>query len=398
MTKRPADAPHADAGEGRRRLPVVRSTASSTPLPPLYAAWLDELIGAPTPAETDSTCEDCAMCRLPPVEERWEPSVKCCTYMPYLPNFLVGGILVDRRLRGGASVRARIEATDGITPLGAAATTPYRALYRQSRAAFGRAATLRCPHLEDDGTCGIWAYRNGVCATYFCLPVRDEVGRRFWHATRELFAELEDELAVSCLLELEVEPEVIAASLRGRDRHHEAARDELGSLGGAVAVPDRRRVWGRWIGRERELYARCFEKVSAMRWTDVSSRCGPRVSARAAAVKQAHAELVSTSLPERLRLARVQVETVRTEPLVLSLQAPGRFRGIEAEQALFDALTRFDGRTIDDVLAGLARDGVRIERATVATLVDLGILVETQGADSASGATHAPAPSTRRRR
>ena len=81
-------------------------SASDQVLPPLYARWTDELLGGPIPAETRATCLDCAMWvkegRNPAAydpftgqEISFLPSTKCCTYVPSLPNFLAGGVLLD---------------------------------------------------------------------------------------------------------------------------------------------------------------------------------------------------------------------------------------------------------------------------------------------------------------
>ena len=71
---------------------------SVEPLPHLYARWTAELLAGPIPREERATCENCAMC-APPGEEDdpqshvFDPATKCCTYVPDLPNFLVGRIL-----------------------------------------------------------------------------------------------------------------------------------------------------------------------------------------------------------------------------------------------------------------------------------------------------------------
>jgi len=62
-------------------------------LPPLYAAWMAELLPGPIPRESRATCDNCAM--LPPISERHDSGehyfsrIKCCTYVPTLRNFLV---------------------------------------------------------------------------------------------------------------------------------------------------------------------------------------------------------------------------------------------------------------------------------------------------------------------
>ena len=85
-------------------------------LPRLQAAWLAQILGAPIPAESNATCEACAMVADRPeggasLEQGFNPETKCCTYLPELWNYLVGGVLDDQDVdaRGRASVEARID-------------------------------------------------------------------------------------------------------------------------------------------------------------------------------------------------------------------------------------------------------------------------------------------------
>lgn len=114
----------------------------------------------------------------------FDPQVKCCTYLPELPNFLVGRILADEDPAlavGRATVEKRLQAGVAVTPLGLDRTPFYDLLYQHADTAFGRSHTLRCPHyIEEGGLCGIWQHRNSVCATWFCKHVRGAMGFRFW--------------------------------------------------------------------------------------------------------------------------------------------------------------------------------------------------------------------------
>jgi hypothetical protein len=145
------------------------------------------------PAETDATCQDCAMCAEPgrtplPGLAFFKPDTKCCIYVPGLRNFLVGLILQDddpRFAAGRATVEARLDARVSVTPVGISPLPVQTALYRlEGTQAFGQDRTLRCPHYLDEagGQCGIWRYRNGICATWFCKHTRGPValasGRR----------------------------------------------------------------------------------------------------------------------------------------------------------------------------------------------------------------------------
>src|SRR5215471_13758616 len=184
-------------------------------LPPLYARWIDDLLDGPIPAETRATCDDCVMCPKPgdtinPEDRFFEPSIKCCSIVPVLPNFLVGRILSGDdpdpvSLEGRASVERRIKEGVAVTPLGLEWPAMIKLLYDNSDA-FGQSQTFRCPHyVEEAGRCGIWRHRDSVCATWFCKHVRGEVGRKFWRDSLEpLLRIVEKSLAQWCVLKMDI--------------------------------------------------------------------------------------------------------------------------------------------------------------------------------------------------
>src|SRR5215470_18692050 len=97
---------------------MAAADSPNEPLPPLYAKWMAELLEGPIPRESRATCDDCAMCE--PEEEQkgpqsnyYDPTIKCCTYIPDLHNFLVGRILSDNDPAtewGRGTVEERIKA------------------------------------------------------------------------------------------------------------------------------------------------------------------------------------------------------------------------------------------------------------------------------------------------
>src|SRR6266496_960042 len=139
-----------------KQLPVI----PTSPLPPLYAAWMDDLFAAPIPSESDATCDECAMC-VGSDDERetsgtfFDPHVKCCSYVPELPNYLVGGVLSDispASELGRASMAKRLGAGVAVTPLGIGQPPAFALIYeRASASAFGQSHTLICPHFVDEG-------------------------------------------------------------------------------------------------------------------------------------------------------------------------------------------------------------------------------------------------------
>lgn len=132
---------------------------------------MGELLGGERiPAETCATCSECARWAEEDsaggVDSSFGRDTKCCTFLPRLPNFLLGRILLDRdpeSAAGHATVERRLAEQVGATPLGLGPSARHEVLYESSvlagGEAFGRARSLRCPYYLADGRCGI-AGRN----------------------------------------------------------------------------------------------------------------------------------------------------------------------------------------------------------------------------------------------
>ncbi len=366
-----------------------RWTAPST-LPPLYARWIDELLSGPLPSETEATCERCAM--LPPAGTAaastlfFDAETKCCTYVPALPNFLVGRILDDpdpALAQGRATVETRIAGGVGVSPLGLQCPPVHAVLYRiGGLASFGRARTLRCPHYvaEAGGACGIWRHRNSVCSTWFCKYARGATGQQFWQSLDQLLATAERELARWCLLRLDVDPEALRRLLpRGTDR--ERGRDEAldaGAIDGRVDAEAYGRLWGSWRGRERELYRSAARLVDKLGWDDVARIGGASVQAQGRIVVHAHARHGSDAIPARLAVGQIQTQPAGRNHVRVTTYNP--YDPLELPRVLVEVLGYFDGRPTADALRQI-RDEKRInvQPALVRRLVDFGVLVEPGG-------------------
>ena len=87
-------------------------------LPAAYRALLPEWFKLPLPIETAATCSECAMVSAGASDDRfsYHPALKCCTYQPLLPSYLVGALLSDgdptftQELTGPAAGRAPLGA------------------------------------------------------------------------------------------------------------------------------------------------------------------------------------------------------------------------------------------------------------------------------------------------
>lgn len=355
-------------------------------LPPLYAPWIADLLDGPLPHEAAATCEACAMWPAPGEPPAtglfFHADTKCCTYVPQIPNFLVGRILDDgdpALAPGRASVERRIDARLGVTPVGLVRPPVQALLYQHGASAgFGRATSLRCPHYRADagGACGIWRHRNGVCSTWFCKHGRGATGGRFWQALEQLLAIVERDLARWCLLEIGVEAGVLARLLpRGVDRGVAGVSLDAGELDGTVPEAAYRALWGSWQGRERELFRRAAALVNDLRWADVARIGGAGVAAFARVVVDAHERHGDNGIPARLVVGPFRVVTARRERVAVVTYSP--YDPLELPRLLVDVLPYFDGRPTAEALRRIRRERrINVQPDLVRRLVDFGVLIE----------------------
>ncbi|HEX8073082.1 MAG TPA: hypothetical protein VF546_24255 [Pyrinomonadaceae bacterium] len=363
----------------KRPLPVL----PPSPLPPLYAAWVEQFLAGPLPHERDATCDDCAMCAaegqtVPAGEVRFNPQTKCCAYIPQLPNFLVGRVLTDddpAAAAGRATVEARLRAGINATPLGLGQPPDFALLYEQSATTlFGQSRALRCPHYlaEAGGRCGVWAHRAAVCATWFCKYERGATGQSFWQALHRLLAAAEQSLARWCVLELDPG----GAAFEQLFAPAGAARGGIDprALDGTPDPAARRALWGAWAGREADYYRACARLVGALKWADVLAIGGTELRLQARLTGAAYRRLTAAGMPAALKVGAFSVIRLSADAGVVCSYSG--FDPVELPRPLLDVLHYFDGRPAKLVLAAIAAEqGVTISRGLLRKLIDFQILL-----------------------
>jgi hypothetical protein len=250
------------------------------------------------------------------------------------------------------------------------------ALYRLGGAhAFGNNRTLRCPHyLESDGgRCGIWRYRNGICATWFCKHERGLVGRRFWQALERFLTTVEYQLARWCIGELDLDQEAVGYLVASDNRDGTIAFDGL-KLDGAVDEAAYRAMWGRWCGREREFFRGAGDLVRGLTLPEVVAAAGAEAQLLAGLVVHRYHALTSDQLPDRLTLGRVSAAPAAGGRM--HVLAHGSPEVLDLPGELFAALPAFDGRATEAVLRAItAGHRVNLQPSLIRKLVDFEILV-----------------------
>jgi hypothetical protein len=294
-------------------------------------------------------------------------ATKCCTYIPSLPNFLVGLVLGDddpEARAGRLSVEHRINESIGVTPLGLLPRAEYVLIYKHAaKELFGWNAGLRCPHYlpEAGGLCGVWRHRNAVCATWFCKHEHGRIGKRFWETVLELLTTVERHLSLWAAAQL---------------------GEGVDSLGPAL-LPHYATVLGPevdawspvWRGRVPEFYRASALLVAGLSWRRVREIGGAEVALYAGKLRSAFAALQRPEAPEHLRLG--PVARVDTSPTMCEVRGYSDTDLLPLSRATADALFHFDGRReTAEVCREIEADaGITLDAPTLRRLVEFGVLL-----------------------
>lgn len=350
------------------------------PLPPLYAGWLDAVLGAPIPPETRSTCAACPLLPGPDGTSAaaitYDPRTKCCGYYPDLPNYLVGGVL-GSELPARTALRERIAGRVGVSPLGVWMPPAAEAMFRGTGNLQGRSLTMRCPYyVADTGLCGMHTFRNHVCSTWFCRPVRGHRGGELWKAVQHLLAPVETGLSLWAALEVGASPRGIDAVIvpDGRKR---ARMDDGPAIDGVLTDADHALRWGEHAGREEELFLATWERVRGLSWDDVLAICGPEVHLRQVLLERRFHLATRPVLPDRLVVGMHQV--VGVGPQGARVVTWSALDPLDLPASVLGVLHHFDGRTTREAIQGAYRDGVRLDFELLQRLMDADILLPPEG-------------------
>lgn len=366
-------------------------------LPPLYARWLADLMPEPVPDEARATCADCAMlpsedASSPADTVHFNPAAKCCTFLPELPNFLIGRIIADDdpdSAAGRETVLERIRSRTGVSPLGLRRPMSFVLRYQHRGEVFGRDGALTCPHYLADGRCGIWKNRDSTCSTWFCKLNRGVVSALFWRGVGRLLLRIETDLAFWCASELGMDTDDVRAQFE--DGSHSIGRAErqfsTHLMGGQLDGPRKLRgvlgsrtrqaqrdLWGDWAGREAEFYEACAKLVDPLTFDELKARIGLDDLCRE--LLEARADLDSTALPDRL--TRGSVELIQIGDGRVRLDSYSAYDPQFVTDEIAGVIDRFDGRPTAEVIAAIEAEGIAITDDHLRLLVDYGALREAE--------------------
>ena len=328
-------------------------------LPPIYGPLLPGFFDRPAIVETRATCADCAMCDKSGTEPAsllvafFRPDIKCCSYHPTLPNYLVGAALSDdapELALGRQRIREKIARRIGVTPAWLSAPRKYLVLLGAAReSSFGRSDALLCPYFErESGGCSIWRHRESVCATFFCKHVAGASGHAFWAAVRSYMEHVERTLARHAAQSVAPgvsEPDQPRNLLTREDLEDRPPHDA-----------DYARYWAEWSGREEAFYVECAKHVRALGREDFARRVEDERGRELLGAVRARYEAITQP---RLATSLVLNPDMRVVPSAggVGVTTYSRYDSLFLSQDLYDALRQFSGGdSVDRVLERLRRD------------------------------------------
>jgi hypothetical protein len=310
--------------------------------PTLYQDLLPEIMRQTIPKETKADCSNCSMAQRDPTlgaaqRHLFRADTKCCTYHPKLVNYLVGGLLQDKR----TALREGIQSRIGVTPWWVASSQLDQYLYSHAKDSFGKAARLRCPYFSlDSGSCSIWAWREAVCSTWYCKYEAGKDGLNFWVSLKGYIGLVERQLSRYAMLQLDADL-VLDDTMNAFYSQEGLTQEHLDG-----EAPDEAlyaRIWKQYAGREEEFYRCCHEIVSGLSAQDVDSLLGLDGQIKQRDVLRKLELCRSTTLPDRLRL-NPQLTIRWLESGEIALSAYSEYDALALPGMVYPLLVAFDGR------------------------------------------------------
>lgn len=243
-------------------------------------------------SETKATCHDCLRARDHRFQYAYDPTLKCCTFFPFSPNFAIGGILREYP-NARELIRSFIKAKQFALPIGLFPSPEYQYKFSKKKPQdFGVREDLLCPFYDKTGNqCSIWKFRGVVCTTFFCTSNHGKEGLKFWQKTSDYLSLVELGLAEEVLVHLDFSPRDISDQLRflNMKEWKKSEREQK-----ALSSAEYKQFWNGYSDPE-EFYLKCFDLVRVQKRKDILELIGSMGQMLEAEVIQAGSKICEPS-------------------------------------------------------------------------------------------------------
>jgi Fe-S-cluster containining protein len=234
------------------------STALGYQIPEVYRKLLPKELLKAEIRETKATCGDCNW-------SAYQKHLKCCTYEPYLPNYLVGALFESEATSASAlmAMRGKIDQRQFSLPIGMTASVKYQVTFNhREENDFGNREDWLCPYYnKEKQNCGIWKNRSAVCTTFFCQSSYGVMGMEFWKQMNDYLTYVEMAIMEEILVHLDFSPRQLSDCLQFLNRHEGSATEmKAHSLTEAKA----RKLWNGYYDEQEAFFRKTYKMASEM--------------------------------------------------------------------------------------------------------------------------------------
>jgi hypothetical protein len=242
-------------------------------------------------SERKAKCEACIQARGPTAI--YKDTLKCCTFFPFVPNFMIGAVLasdlpgrvwletalrdetIERHQEEKEAARERRVSRDEavVIPLGIGPSIVFQRRFKERQPdGYGNDESLLCPYyLKASGQCGIWGFRPSPCTSFYCESSYGIEGIEFWVRFEKWLSFVELSLAKEALLHLGFDAPEIALSTRFLPRYGEPDRH---APTGEKLRREVERSWLEFAAERSDFYRRTHAIVTSLTATDVKALLG----------------------------------------------------------------------------------------------------------------------------
>lgn len=234
-------------------------------LPHIYSKIVPAELLEWDPQETLATCDACAMAK--PQKKRapfYEPDLKCCTFHPFIPNFMVGAVFAEEKESEAAArdlLRDKIKRREYSLPIGMTAPLKYQfEFHAREKQDFGNKREFLCPYYQKEtDRCGVWRHRGAVCTTFFCKSVHGKPGLTFWKQFGDYLSYIEMSLMEECLVYLDFSPRQVRDLTEYLNRAEGTAQEARSWV---LPEAKARTLWNGYFDEQEAFFRKCWKLVN----------------------------------------------------------------------------------------------------------------------------------------
>lgn len=340
-------------------------------IPTIYHSFFPDFIELKLPKEKIATCHSCTL-QMSPTSTYI--NTKCCVYYAQLPNYLLGGLLQDKRkgLTDGQKIaRKLIRDKRGISPYGIRKPVWYKAFEEENKIKEEKNTshqvkeTLRCPFYGIDGNCTTWAYREHCCSTYFCFSVGGNIGKTFWENLDKYLMKIEHKLSSFAAKELGC---TYLLSKENLNSNALCADDKNKK----IDIERYKQIWAGWQGNEEAFYIAAYQLINQLTPKEFSSIIGLKLMNEASNLKALLHQFNENIIPDYLTWnPNTKIEIVDKKKVQLST----KWGNYEVAMTTLPLLQAFDGSKLLSNVAHLAFKAKNSFADDISKLMEIKVLV-----------------------